>query len=40
MEENYIIYLILENFNYDKIFVNSGLYKFNIDKKSNVNVLL
>lgn len=40
MEENYIICLILENFNYDKIFINSSIYKFYIDKKSIINILL
>lgn len=40
MGESYIIYLILENFNYDKIFVNSNVYQFNISKKSDINILL
>lgn len=40
MEESYIIYLILENFNYDKIFIDGNIYKFNTGKKSNINILL
>lgn len=40
MEENYIICLILESFNYGKIFTNSYVYWVNINKKSNINILL
>lgn len=40
MAENYTIYLILGNFNYDKIFIDGSIYWYNINKKSNVNILL
>lgn len=40
MEESYITCLILENFNYDQIFVYGSIYKSNINKKSNINILL
>lgn len=40
MGESYIICLILGSFNYGKIFINSSIYWFDINEKSDINILL